>query len=67
MARERDVWTVAALLVTQHGAKAAAVAEGRAADAARRGDEVTRDIWADVEQRCRELLNGRPPEGERVD
>ena len=63
---QEKAWTVAALLVTQHGAKAEAVAERRAEDAAGRGDSVTRGIWLDVRQCCRELLKDAPGGDEEV-
>jgi hypothetical protein len=66
MTKEKDIWTVAALPIGQHGGKAESVAERRAADAARRGDAVTHGIWVDVGECCRELLKDAPAAGEQV-
>jgi hypothetical protein len=66
MTQEKDFWTVAALLVTQHGTKAEAVAGRRAEDAGERGDSVTRGIWLDVRECCRELLKDAPERDDQL-
>jgi hypothetical protein len=60
VADPRQIWSIAADLVRQHGGAAAAVAEHNALRAG--GDA----LWAAVALAARELLKGAPEPEERV-
>jgi hypothetical protein len=66
---DRDLWTVALLLIGSHGLGAADEAERRARaclDSDEDGDVGQHGIWLEVAEHCRELLRQRPQAGEQV-
>jgi hypothetical protein len=62
VADPRQIWSIAADLVRQHGGAAAAVAEHNALRAGAGGDT----LWEAVARAARQLLKGAPEPEERV-
>ncbi len=65
-AAPRDIWTIAVTLIGEHGLRAPAIAERRAADAGAAGEAQLSRTWSAVGAAAEALLKPEPEHGERV-